>query len=215
MNYYTADLHLGYTPILHDTARPFKTIEEMDQTLIANWNQKVTPQDTVYIVGDFSYNNGIVPLDYLKQLNGKKHLIRGNHETGMPDAQKYYECCESVTDFLEINDGDSHILLCHYPILYGKRGYMIHGHIHNQRNAAYTILKSLSRVLNAGVDINFYFPASLAELIENNRRYYSGQYPELFPIPPKPDRSQKDVKSNIPDFRPLPSRPAGQTGGSL
>lgn len=66
---------------------------------------------------------------------------------------------------------------------------MIHGHIHNQRNHAYEILKTLPRVLNAGVDINFYRPVLLDELVENNRKYYSEEYPELFPVPPRPDRN--------------------------
>ena len=93
-----------------------------------------------------------------------------------------------------------------YPILHEKGGYMIHGHIHNQRNHAYEILKTLPRVLNAGVDINFYRPVPLDELVENNRKYYSEEYPELFPVPPRPDRSAPGLMPRKPDFRPLPQR---------
>ena len=107
---------------------------------------------------------------------------------------------------VEIDDGGTHILLCHYPILHEKGGYMIHGHIHNQRNHAYEILKTLPRVLNAGVDINFYRPVPLDELVENNRKYYSEEYPELFPVPPRPDRSAPGLMPRKPDFRPLPQR---------
>ena len=123
---------------------------------------------------------------YLSRLNGHLHLIRGNHDTGLNHAKRLLDYCDSVTDFLEIDDGGTHILLCHYPILHEKGGYMIHGHIHNQRNHAYEILKTLPRVLNAGVDINFYRPVLLDELVENNRKYYSEEYPELFPVPPRP-----------------------------
>ena len=83
---------------------------------------------------------------------------------------------------------------------------LIHGHIHNQRNHAYEILKTLPRVLNAGVDINFYRPVPLDELVENNRKYYSEEYPELFPVPPRPDRSAPGLMPRKPDFRPLPQR---------
>lgn len=81
MIFYTADLHLGYFPILHDTARPFASVEQMDRVLIDNWNARVGRDDTVYIVGDFSYNGGEAPTQYLSRLNGTLHLIRGNHDT--------------------------------------------------------------------------------------------------------------------------------------
>ena len=77
MIFYTADLHLGYFPILHDTARPFTGVPEMDEALISNWNARVGADDSVYIVGDFSYNGGEAPVQYLARLNGHLHLIRG------------------------------------------------------------------------------------------------------------------------------------------
>ena len=105
MIFYTADLHLGYFPILHDTARPFTGVPEMDEALISNWNARVGADDSVYIVGDFSYNGGEVPTQYLSRLNGHLHLIRGNHDTGLNHAERLLDYCDSVTDFLEIDDG--------------------------------------------------------------------------------------------------------------
>lgn len=207
MIYYTADLHLGYLPILQATLRPFASVKEMDEALIRNWNETVWPEDTVYIVGDLSYNGGKTPAQYLSRLNGIKHLIRGNHDTGIEDAVRFFDFCASVTDFLEIEDEGHHVILCHYPILHEKGGYMVHGHIHNQRNHAYQLLKELPKVLNAGVDVNFYRPVTLEELIENNRKYYSEAYPELFPTPPKPLRDAPGQMPRRPDFRPLPVRP--------
>ena len=174
MIFYTADLHLGYFPILHDTARPFTDVPEMDEALISNWNARAGADDSVYIVGDFSYNGGEAPTQYLSRLNGHLHLIRGNHDTGLNHAERLLDYCDSVTDFLEIDDGGTHILLCHYPILHEKGGYMIHGHIHNQRNHAYEILKTLPRVLNAGVDINFYRPVPLDELVDAYEAQWNG-----------------------------------------
>ncbi len=123
------------------------------------------------------------------------------------NAASLYRYFETITDFNEIDDGKTHILLCHYPIIYRKRGYMIHGHIHQSRGQEYQLLKELPRVLNAGMDINFYRPVTLAELIDNNRAFYSGERDALTPPPPRTPRGDKGWPSATPDFRPIPERP--------
>ena len=160
MIFYTADLHFHYEPFL--PSRPFDTVEDMDRQLIDRWNEAVSEDDTVYVVGDVGYNRGLVPGDALSRLRGHKHLIRGNHDTGFENAGELYRYFETVTDFNEIDDGDTHIILCHYPILYRKRGYMVHGHLHQTRGPEYDILRRLPRMLNAGVDVNFYRPVTLS-----------------------------------------------------
>lgn len=206
MIFYTADLHFHYEPFL--PSRPFDTVENMDRQLIHRWNEAVSEEDTVYVVGDVGYNRGLVPGDALARLRGHKHLIRGNHDTGFENAGELYCYFETVTDFNEIDDGEVHIILCHYPILYRRRGYMIHGHLHQARGPEYGMLRQMPRVLNAGVDVNFYRPVTLPQLIENNRAFYSGAHDALIPPPPPPRRRGGDGwLPGRPDFRPLPSRP--------
>lgn len=79
MNYYIADTHFGHDNIRRLSNRPFETIEEMDRTIIDNWNSRVTDNDDVYILGDFSYKSEDSVL-YLKKVKGRKHLIIGNHD---------------------------------------------------------------------------------------------------------------------------------------
>ena len=205
MIFYTADLHFHYKPFL--PGRPFASVEEMDEAIIRLWNETVTDRDTVYVVGDVGYNGGYVPGDALGRLQGRKHLIRGNHDTGFENAQKLFDYFETVTDFNEIDDGETHILLCHYPILYRKQGYMIHGHLHQTRGPEYDILRHMPRMLNAGVDVNFYRPVTLAQLVENNRAFYSGENDALIPPPPPRRREGEGLLPGKPDFRPLPTRP--------
>ncbi len=205
MIFYTADLHFHYKPFL--PGRPFASVEEMDEAMIRLWNETVTDGDTVYVVGDVGYNGGYVPGDALGRLQGRKHLIRGNHDTGFENAQKLFDYFETVTDFSEIDDGETHILLCHYPILYRKRGYMIHGHLHQARGPEYDILRQMPRMLNAGVDVNFYRPVTLAQLVENNRAFYSGENDALIPPPPPRRREGEGLLPGKPDFRSLPTRP--------
>lgn len=205
MIFYTADLHFHYKPFL--PGRPFASVEEMDEAMIRLWNETVTDEDTVYVVGDVGYNGGYVPGDALGRLQGRKHLIRGNHDTGFENAPKLFDYFETVTDFNEIDDGETHILLCHYPILYRKRGYTIHGHLHQARGPEYDILRQMPRMLNAGVDVNFYRPVTLAQLVENNRAFYSGENDALIPPPPPRRREGEGLLPGKPDFRPLPTRP--------
>lgn len=200
MIFYTADPHFGYEPAL--VWRPqFSTVEEMDEALIAAWNAVVTEEDTVCLVGDIGWNNGHVPCRTLARLRGHKHLIRGNHDTGFSDAPLLYRYFESVTDFWELEDGENHIILSHYPILYNKRGYMIHGHLHGS-GQFWDVLKDLPRVLNAGVDLNNWAPVTLPQLIANNRRFYSAPV-----VREHRPRQGKGLLPVVPDFRPVPAKP--------
>lgn len=55
MNYYIADTHFGHRNIINFDGRPFHDITEMKLALIANWNRRVTNEDTVFILGDFCW----------------------------------------------------------------------------------------------------------------------------------------------------------------
>lgn len=202
MIYYTADLHFGYAPVISATARPFADVSQMDEILIENWNRVVSDNDTVYLVGDAGGHNTPFPAQQLSRLRGHKHLIRGNHDSCLSEQQRFLDYFETVTDFLEIDDGDRHITLCHYPLVYIQSGCMIHGHLHNTKKEIFRILQDLPRVLNAGVDINGYRPVTLQELIENNSNYY--QDPERGKVRTysgRPAGSKWDAQ-----FQPLPHR---------
>lgn len=172
MIFYTSDLHFGNAYTLQRSQRPFSSVEEMDAALIENWNQVVSPEDTVYVAGDLGTYDGPIPGEQLSRLHGHKHLIRGNYDTGFSDSQELFHYFESVTDLNEIEDSGHHIILCHYPILHTKRGFMIHGHLHASREQSFFMLKELPAVLNCGVDLNHYRPVTLDELIQNNRIFY-------------------------------------------
>lgn len=112
MNYFTSDLHLGHRNIIRLCNRPFATIEEMDETLIRNWNAKVTNGDTVYILGDLLFRNEKPAEEYLKQLKGKKHPIIGNHDRDWVKKCNLEDFFESVNNLHFISDGKRQMRSC-------------------------------------------------------------------------------------------------------
>ena len=174
--WFIADTHFGHANIIRFCNRPFESVEEMNETLVSNWNDRVAPSDIVFVLGDLFFRCDD-PEPILDRLAGRKRLILGNHDsswTGKVPSRRHFE---SVDSFYEGSIGACGATLCHYPMPewpHGARTYMIHGHIHNNTHEDYwPLLAVRDRVLNAGVDINGFRPVSLDELVENNRRFKS------------------------------------------
>jgi calcineurin-like phosphoesterase family protein len=150
----------------------------MDIAMMQNWNKRVSKSDAVYILGDLFFRNAHAVKMYLMQMNGRKHLIIGNHDVGwmqQVDLSRYFEM---VTDKAVINIKSQQFHLCHYPVLQwdgmDKGVCMIHGHTHNNINPEqFERLKSTPNILNAGVEINNYVPVTFEELCENNRVFFT------------------------------------------
>jgi len=171
MIFYTSDLHLGHANIIKLCKRPFTDIDEMNFALISNWNKRVTNGDTVYICGDLMFRSATEPDLFLRQLRGKKHLVVGNHDSSwMKKASlaKYFESVEKLKTF---SNGKNKISLCHYPMMSFEGKFLVHGHIHNNKNDTYwSLLRNMDNALNASVEINDYMPVTFEELVENNAR---------------------------------------------
>ena len=87
MIYFTADMHFGHKAIITMQNRPFESVEEMDRVLLQNYNAVVHKDDTVYILGDICHHIKIEQADELiKKMNGKKYLIKGNHDMGLIES---------------------------------------------------------------------------------------------------------------------------------
>ena len=178
MIYFISDTHIGHAAIIRLCKRPFATVEEMDEVLVANWNARVGNGDTVYFLGDLFFKASAEHVrEVLAALKGKKHLVIGNHECSWMTPELLEEHFLSVNHFLDISTCGHHFYMCHYPILdWGgkKDSFMLHGHIHGNRNADYwPLIQKRDRVLNASVEVNGYAPVTFEELQENNIRQKS------------------------------------------
>lgn len=138
--YIISDLHLGHANIIKYCNRPFASVEEMDKTIINNWNSTVKDDDEVYFLGDFSFGRPghKVSREYREKLNGKIHLVLGNHDRYIDKR-----CFDSVQDFIFLEEKGKRIVMCHYPLhredySHLKEFYKIpdydlcfYGHVHN------------------------------------------------------------------------------------
>lgn len=170
MIYYTSDQHWFHYNILKLANRSYATVEEMNSDLIIRWNAKVKPDDDVYIIGDmfFKFEDIQQVKDVLNKLNGKKHLVRGNHDKFL-NSINYKDYFEEVVYYKEISDNDRMVCLFHYPIEewngYYRNSYMLYGHVHDND----TNIKKHARKFNVSVDVNDFEPKTLDELIEKNK----------------------------------------------
>ncbi|MBR2987432.1 MAG: hydrolase [Clostridia bacterium] len=166
MIYYLADTHFGDGRVMMLAKRPFSEVEEMNRALIERWNRRVSSADDVYILGDFAVSDAVA-CEILPLLNGRKHLIVGNHDSALTTSLTAFE---SVSQLQRIDDNGRCVVLCHYPLLsyensiYG--GYQVFGHIHNNPDDIATrFVRQLSRSLHAGADMTGFAPKTLDELI--------------------------------------------------
>lgn len=171
--FYISDLHFGHENIIRLSHRPFENADEMDETMINNWNSVVKDSDTVYIGGDFCYKSGKPPKYYLERLNGKKVLCTGNHDSSLLKDKNNRKYFEFIKDIIDIQDNGQRIILCHYPMVewngFFRNTLHFYGHIHNTKNATYEILKNIPNCYNIGADILGFTPRTLDEIIECNR----------------------------------------------
>lgn len=135
MNYFISDLHFGHFNIIRYDNRPFNSVEEMDKVLINNWNNVVSNDDTVYILGDISWYNEEKTIQIFQQLKGKKILIKGNHDKVTKDSN-IYKCFDGVYDYYELYlDRKNKVVMSHYPIPFWNGQFRdtihLYGHVHN------------------------------------------------------------------------------------
>lgn len=170
--YFTSDTHFNHQNILtyEPETRPFETVEEMNEVIIKNWNDKVKPEDTIYVLGDFFMGALDKVEDILDRLNGKIILIRGNHDT-KKRIELYKSKGIEVKDFDHFAYKGRYFILCHFPNNNEEFIRMItqdnsevvwlYGHVHSNAPTGYH-----DGTFHIGVDTNNLAPISIQEVWE-------------------------------------------------
>jgi len=159
MIWFTGDTHFWHDSEWVRTLRPFDSVEHMNETMIANWNQCVSRGDLVYCLGDFCWvNREKYVQDLLSRLSGQKILIAGNHDWKKVRTAKGWA---SVHKLRTIKADGHKITLCHYPMREwpaSRHGsWHLHAHSHGR-------LSEQGLSADVGVDVRGYAPVSLTEI---------------------------------------------------
>jgi calcineurin-like phosphoesterase family protein len=158
----TADPHLGEDRF-EIMGRAFTTAQEHVDTLVANHNALVKPEDTVIVNGDACYQRAPQFLPQIACFNGRKILIRGNHDRIFTDADfaPYFETiiAEGQGMEWEAKDGDNIIpcYITHYPTQGRADRFNLTGHVHGA-------WKYQLNMFNVGVDTNCMRPVNMNKI---------------------------------------------------
>lgn len=172
----TSDLHFGHDREFIWGPRGFRSIEEHDEAIIANWNSVVDPDDDVFVLGDLMLGNNKHGVECVERLNGTIHLIRGNHDTDT----RWYEIYPNIANVYLYGCADIihyrkyHFYLSHFPTLTGNlEKESLHqctlnlfGHTHSKDQ----FFEDRPYMYNVALDANHNTPVLLDDIIEKMKQ---------------------------------------------
>ncbi|MGB1241923.1 MAG: metallophosphoesterase [Chitinophagales bacterium] len=165
--FFTSDHHFGHKKILGFSNRPFADVDEMNEEMIKRWNEKVSPEDEVYHLGDVGLCSVGKLRKILNRLNGKIYLIKGNHEKSAEACHARFEWVKDYHELVvkdeEHERGEQLIVLFHYAMRVWNvshwGAYHLYGHSHGALPDDPTM-----RSFDIGVDCHDFYPLSYEEV---------------------------------------------------
>ncbi len=147
-----SDTHFEHANVIEYAGRPFNNVEEMNETIIKNWNQVVGENNVVIHLGDFAFGGYGNVEKFINKLNGRVILIKGNHDYSLRQLQtmNFFR----VVRNLVYND----IFFTHKPVSEieldrRKMAVNFHGHVHEKSE-----LDNGTRWFNFSVEAINYIP---------------------------------------------------------
>lgn len=174
-NYYISDTHFFHENVLKFEKRPWETLEQMYRDMINLHNARVTKNDNVFFLGDFAFTkDGHSIHDLVKLLNGKPHLIKGNHDVFIGKKNFNPGIFEWIKDLHELSDNSQRVILCHYPLAVWNKSHHgsvhLYGHVHSNTDSRHPILHTLSNAYNVSACLQNYQPWTLNEILERKNK---------------------------------------------
>lgn len=174
----TSDIHLNhlniitYCPHRGGPETNWEKVALMNELIIGNWNLTIKPEDEVYILGDVAMGQIHLAPDLIRRLNGKKYLVKGNHDKSLTktqaDGTRYsdglFEWVKDTHEMAFAVDGKKTMLfMSHYPHAawngMNQGAIMLHGHLHGSK------CDVTGRIMDVGMDTNNLFPYTMEEVV--------------------------------------------------
>jgi calcineurin-like phosphoesterase family protein len=166
MFYFISDTHFGHWRICQYCKRPFTSLEEMDNSLIRNINERVDENDVLFHFGDFcmtkSSEASEAPkkaFDYYRNQIKCKNIIfcKGNHDSNNTN--------KTIIESMVLDYGGSKIYCTHNP-RFAKEEFKYNycGHIHDKWQ--FKKLGKKSTIVNLSVEQWNYYPVTINEILQ-------------------------------------------------
>lgn len=169
--WFTSDWHFCHDRAFVYAPRGFSNVHDMNEQILKNHNALVNPEDEVYVLGDLMLNNNNNEgLSYISQLNGKLHIIRGNHDTNTRiELYKTLPNVISVSDAERIKVCQYHFYCSHYPTLtanFEKESLKqveinLFGHTHQKCD----FYEDRPYMFHVGIDSNHNCPIEITDIV--------------------------------------------------
>ncbi len=165
MTYLISDLHFDHENVIEYCNRPFADVEDMNQTLLTNWNRVVSEDDEVIFGGDLTISGSVSAfLEWIDQLQGEIIFLVGNHDDVVfRNLDRVH-----IYDHYQLQYGDYEFYCTHRPedIPRNWSGWGIHGHHHNNHLEEFPFLDPKSRRVNISVEVLSYEPIHIETLVQ-------------------------------------------------
>lgn len=193
MDYFISDPHFFHENVIRFDRRPFTSVEEMNAKMQDWWNNTVSTKDRVYILGDFIWLPPSDPeyIKFTKSLNGRKVLIKGNHDNVEKFSSELKNCFEDIQNRKEIKLNKKRIIMDHYPLMMYRHDtdsnvFHFHGHTHitGEQDWVEKWTRALifnrgmgtptGQIINVGCMMPYmnYIPRTFEEIIEAGKEKY-------------------------------------------
>ena len=167
----TSDWHFNHQREFIYIPRGFSSVEEMNEAIIARHNKLVQPEDDVYVLGDLMLGDSEKGIECIKRMNGKLHIVRGNHDT-----DRRWELYKSLPNVVEMDNAiylkykKHNFYMSHYISLTGnlekesltQMTLNLFGHTHQKDN----FYMDMPYLYHVGVDSHNCSPVLLDDIIE-------------------------------------------------
>lgn len=171
--FFTSDLHFCHDRRFIYEPRGFSSVEEMNETIIKNFNSLIDNEDDLYILGDLMLKDDVHGMECLNALPGRKHIILGNHDSKHRRSEYYPHIRGFVdmkwADMLEYNG--YHFFLSHFPSMTGNLEKeslkqvicSLSGHTHSKDK----FYQDIPFLYNVALDAHNCYPIEIEEIIHD------------------------------------------------